>query len=106
MALPRPTMPVPLIVAVWALCHLAIVAHGTFTGFGKQVIPGMLDPGAFTVKLQRQMIPLHSSEGSVHHKSAYYGQVSIGGPEAQLFQVVFDTGSGHLILPSALCRTE
>jgi len=69
-------------------------------GQGRQV------RGPFTVKLRRQLIPLHSSDGIVQHKSAYYGEISVGGPDAQPFQVVFDTGSGHLILPSALCRTE
>mmetsp|Transcript_121116 Transcript_121116/g.353928 ORF Transcript_121116/g.353928 Transcript_121116/m.353928 type:complete len:455 (-) Transcript_121116:188-1552(-) len=92
-------MSAPWAVAVLAICCWATLATSS---------PGGPDRGAspFTVRLRRQLIPLHSSEGSVHHKSAYYGELSIGGPEAQAFQVVFDTGSGHLVLPSALCRTE
>ena len=43
-----------------------------------------------------QEIPLHSSGGVVQHKSAYYGQIYVGGPLSQHFEVVFDTGSGHL----------
>lgn len=61
---------------------------------------------AWTVKLQRQQIPLHSVGGVVYHKSAYYGPIYVGGPQPQRFDVVFDTGSGHLVLPSTMCHSE
>lgn len=38
-------------------------------------------------------------------QSEYYGQVSVGSP-AQNFTVVFDTGSGNLLLPSQECVSE
>jgi len=57
-----------------------------------------------TVKLHRQQIPLHNTDGVVHHKSAYYGSISVGGPEPQVFDMVFDTGSGHVVIPSSMCR--
>merc|ERR1719440_87918 len=38
-------------------------------------------------------------------QSEYYGQVSVGSP-AQTFTVVFDTGSGNLLLPSKECVDE
>ena len=39
------------------------------------------------------------------HASEYYGQVAVGTP-AQTFLVVFDTGSGNLLIPSTDCEDE
>jgi len=62
--------------------------------------------GTLTVKMQKQTFPLQNEGGIVHHKSAYHGEISIGGPQAQHFSVVFDTGSGHLVVPSVMCKAE
>lgn len=59
-----------------------------------------------TVPLNRQFMTLRSAEGMViYYKSAYWGELSVGTP-LETFKVVFDTGSGHLILPSTYCRSE
>jgi len=42
----------------------------------------------------------------VHHKSAYFGNIHIGGPKHQQFTVVFDTGSAHVVVPSVYCRSS
>jgi len=63
-------------------------------------------PNILKVALKRQrMNTAHSSGSSAYHRSAYFGTLSIGSP-AQHFTVVFDTGSGHLLLPSAYCHSE
>merc|ERR1719253_1056206 len=45
------------------------------------------------------------SESKVVHKTAYYGKVHIGSPKQPL-TVVFDTGSGNLMVPSTYCRSH
>jgi hypothetical protein len=41
----------------------------------------------------------------VSHKTTYFGTVQLGFP-AQEFSMVFDTGSGHVIVPSKNCKSE
>jgi len=62
--------------------------------------------GRFVVPLHRQRVPVKSDADTVSYKSVYFGHISVGGPKPQPFTVVFDTGSGHVVLPSRWCRSE
>jgi len=57
------------------------------------------------VALQKQYVPIIRENVTIAYKTAYFGEIFVGSP-LQAFTVVFDTGSGHLILPSTACDTE
>mmetsp|Transcript_21477 Transcript_21477/g.61779 ORF Transcript_21477/g.61779 Transcript_21477/m.61779 type:complete len:453 (+) Transcript_21477:267-1625(+) len=62
--------------------------------------------GAFSVPLHRQQVPVKANGKTVAYKSAYFGKIFVGAPVPQEFSVVFDTGSGHVLLPSSKCTDE
>lgn len=66
----------------------------------------MASPTLHSIPLQKQYVPVMKGDKTIAYKTAYFGKVSVGAPERQEFTVVFDTGSGHLILPSTACRSE
>lgn len=59
-----------------------------------------------TVPLQKQYVPVPTKDGTIFgYKTSYFGEVTTGSDQRQRFTVVFDTGSGHFLLPSTACKS-
>merc|ERR1719272_1637675 len=59
-----------------------------------------------TVPLRREVVPVTRKGEIVSYKTSYSGLLQMGEPATQEFRVIFDTGSGHVILPSSKCQSE
>jgi len=59
----------------------------------------------FLIPLRRETVPIRRQGKIVTYKTSYSGVISLGFP-AQEFRVVFDTGSGHVVVPAAGCQSE
>merc|ERR1719162_1691583 len=59
-----------------------------------------------TVQLRKQYVPVSVNNKLIGYKTSYFGELQMGNPVPQTFSVVFDTGSGHLIVPSSTCASE
>lgn len=63
--------------------------------------------GRYVVPLHQHRVPVRSDDtDTISFKSTYFGRVTVGAPEPQAFDVVFDTGSGHLIIPDSECTSS
>lgn len=68
--------------------------------------PSQTPSQVLTVPLRKQYVPVERDGRVIAYKTSYFGDLHMGAPEPQHFTVVFDTGSGHVILPSVACRSE
>lgn len=57
------------------------------------------------IPLARKSAPVKSKGQIVSYSTSYSGEISMGSP-AQNFRVVFDTGSGNIVVPSADCTNK
>jgi len=58
-----------------------------------------------SIPLHKQYVPVQKDGKTIAYKTAYFGEIQAGTP-SQTFTVVFDTGSGHVILPRTTCQSE
>lgn len=62
--------------------------------------------GRYVVPLHRHRTPVRSDGTDlISFKNTYFGTVTVGAHEPQAFDVVFDTGSGQLIVPDSRCSS-
>jgi len=57
----------------------------------------------YLIEIKRTSHPVKQKGKVVSMKSSYKGTISIGGTG---FEVIFDTGSGHVVIPSVACESE
>merc|ERR1719330_2138492 len=59
----------------------------------------------FLIDLRRESVPVYRRGKVASFKTSYSGVLNVGTP-AQEFRVVFDTGSGNIVLPAEECTSE
>eukprot|EP00747_Dinoflagellata_sp_TGD_P110806 gnl/TRDRNA2_/TRDRNA2_171068_c0_seq1.p1 gnl/TRDRNA2_/TRDRNA2_171068_c0~~gnl/TRDRNA2_/TRDRNA2_171068_c0_seq1.p1 ORF type:complete len:567 (-),score=113.03 gnl/TRDRNA2_/TRDRNA2_171068_c0_seq1:81-1781(-) len=64
------------------------------------------DTKPYIIPLRRESVPVRRQGKIVSYKTSYSGFINVGFPDPQAFRVVFDTGSGHIILPSSACKSD
>lgn len=58
------------------------------------------------INLRRESVPVKRQGKVVSFRTSYSGIIEVGHPVPQQFRVVFDTGSGNVILPGTTCESE
>lgn len=88
-------------------CYVIIIAAFTLVENACSLLVGRTPsaPGVYLVPLRRESVPVRRHGKVASFKTSYSGIVRMGTP-AQEFRAVFDTGSGHIVLPAAECQSE
>jgi len=76
------------------------------SAFNSASAPSQVEKDRNAVVVQLTRIPARKiGAGAASHASFYVGNMTVGTPP-QEFQVLFDTGSGHVLLPHKACKTS
>lgn len=59
----------------------------------------------YSIFLTREMVPVKRGNRTVSHKTSFTGHIRMGNPP-QEFNMVFDTGSAHVLVPSVNCYSD
>lgn len=73
-------------------------------GLGEQPSNNAERTALVKIPLDKQYVPVMRNNRTVMYKTAYFGSIYVSLPNPQKFTVVFDTGSGHFIVPSKKCE--
>jgi len=87
------------------LTSLATSGYSLPASVGSVVVP-LESSQPYLVPLRRETVPVRRHGKIASFKTSYSGVISVGYPKRQEFRVVFDTGSGHVVLPAVECVSE
>jgi hypothetical protein len=101
----RPSLFLPTVFIGLALAdlHLASLAEQPIAQLEQTPVPHQTEP--FLIGLRRESVPIYRHGKIASFKTSYSGVLHVGTP-AQEFRVVFDTGSGNVVLPAVECKSE